>query len=115
VAKARNHQSVDWGLYFNKIKQQCPWSYAAWQRGQILVRNLGQPQALGDYQAIVYVSSLNRRRLKKLCAKLNTSKEYEWLWSHPGYGSYATDVPCLIQQNRQVLDEIRAKICNTHK
>ena len=110
VARARNHQSVDWSLYFDKIKKQCPWSLAAWNQGKILVRRLGQPQDLGDYSAIVYVSSLNRRRLKKLCIKLNTSKEYEWLWSHPSYGPWATDVPCLIQQNRQVLDEIRAKI-----
>jgi hypothetical protein len=115
VEEARSHQSVNWADYFYKIRQQCPWSYAAWQRGQILLRRQGLPQDLGEYQAIVYVSSLNRRRLKKLCAKLNTSKEYEWLWSHPGYGPYATPVPCLIQQNRRVLDEIRAKISDTHK
>ena len=115
MARARNHQSVDWGLYFDKIKRQCPWSTTAWRQGQILIRRQGQPQPLGDYSAIVYVSSLNRRRLKKLCAKLNTSVEYEWLWSHPSYGPYATDVPCLIQQNRQVLDEIRAKIRDSNK
>lgn len=102
--------AVDWELYFRSIKKQCPWSYAAWLQGQILVRRLDQPQALGEYQAIVYVSSLNRRRLKKLCVKLNTSEECEWLWSHPSYGPYATPVPCLIQQNRRVLDQIRAKI-----
>jgi hypothetical protein len=107
--------AVDWAEYFYSIKRQCPWSYAAWQQGQILVRRLGQPQALGEYSAIVYVSNLNRRRLKKLCAKLNTSKECEWLWSHPSYGPYATPVPCLIQQNRQVLDEIRAKIRDSNK
>lgn len=107
--------AVDWEQYFYSIKKQCPWSYVAWQQGQILVRRLGQPQELGDYQAIVYVSSLNRRRLKKLCDKLNTSEEYEWLWSHPSYGPYATPRPCLIQQNRRVLDEIRARIRDSHK
>ena len=112
---ARNHQSVNWADYFQRIKRQCPWSWAAWQQGQILIRRQGQPQDLGEYQAIVYVSSLNRRRLKKLCAKLNTSKEYEWLWSHPSYGPYATDVPCLIQQDRRVLDEIRAKMRESNK
>lgn len=107
--------AVDWQEYFYSIRQQCPWSYSAWQRGQILVRRLGQPQELGDYSAIVYVSNLNRRRLKKLCAKLNTSKEYEWLWSHPSYGKYGTPLPCLIQQNHRVLDEIRAKISDRNK
>jgi hypothetical protein len=107
--------AVNWEEYFYSIKRQCPWSWAAWQQGKILVRRLGEPQALGDYSAIVYVSNLNRRRLKKLCAKLNTSKECEWLWSHPSYGPYATPVACLIQQDRQVLDEIRARICDTHK
>lgn len=115
MVKARNHQSVDWADYFQRIKQQCPWSLAAWNQGRILIRRLGQPQDLGDYSAIVYVSSLNRRKLKKLCAKLNTSKECEWLWSHPTYGPYATPKPCLIQQNRQVLDEIRAKIRDSNK
>jgi hypothetical protein len=107
--------AVNWEEYFYSIKKQCPWSWAAWQQGQILVRRQGQPQALGEYQAIVYVSNLNRRRLKKLCAKLNTSKEYEWLWSHPSYGAYGTPKPCLIQQDRSVLDEIRARIRDTHK
>lgn len=107
--------AVNWEEYFYSIKKQCPWSWAAWQQGEILVRRLGEPQDLGEYSAIVYVSSLNRRRLKKLCAKLNTSKECEWLWSHPTYGPYATPLPCLIQQDRRVLDEIRAKISHSHK
>lgn len=79
------------------------------------MRRLGKPQQLGAYSAIVYVSTLNRRRLKKLCDKLNTSRECEWLWSYPNYGPYATEVPCLIQQNRRVLDQIRAKIRDAHK
>lgn len=107
--------AVNWEEYFYSIKKQCPWSWAAWQQGEILVRRLGEPQDLGEYSAIVYVSNLNRRRLKKLCAKLNTSKECEWLWSHPTYGPYATPLPCLIQQDRRVLDEIRAKISHSHK
>ena len=107
--------AVNWADYFSRIRQQCPWSYAAWQRGQILIRRLGKPQELGEYQVIVYTANLNRRRLKKLCAKLNASQEYEWLWSHPSYGPWATQVPCLIQQNRRVLDEIRAKISDRNK
>ena len=112
---ARNHQSVDWADYFQRIKRQCPWSLAAWNQGQILIRRLGKPQDLGEYQAIVYVSDLSRRRLKKICAGLNTSEQYEWLWSHPSYGAYGTPVPCLIQQDRRVLDEIRHKIAMSHK
>lgn len=115
MAKARSHQSVNWADYFQRIKQQCPWSLAAWDQGRILIRRLGQPQDLGDYAAIVYVSTLSRRRLKKLCAGLNTSEQYEWLWSHPSYGAYGTPRPCLIQQDRRVLAEIRCKIAQAHK
>lgn len=99
--------AVDWADYFYKIKKQCPWSYLAWQQGQILVRPWGRTQPLGDYSAIVYVTGLNKRRLKKLCDKLNDSQDDEWLWSCPGNGRYATPVAVLIQQDRHELTRIR--------
>ena len=105
----RNHQSVDWGLYFLKIKAVCPWSYAAWQRGQIDIVYTRTIKPLGDYAARVYAIDLTKRRLKKL-AKLRDHGLDEWLWSHPEYGVYATPVPCLIQQDRAKLNSIRKQL-----
>lgn len=107
--------AVNWSEYFYSIKQQCPWSYSAWQQGRILVRAWGRPEPLGDYSAIVYICKLNRRRLKKLCNKLNADPDYEWLWSHPNYGPYATPIPVLIQQSRQELARIRASLAKDNK
>ena len=108
MAKAAD---VDWDLYFYKIRQWCPWSYAAWQRKEIEIQNWqGKVIDLGHLQARVYlVKSLNHRRLKKLCKQLDYG-EYEWLWSHPGYGANSTPVFCLIQQDRKQLNSIRAKL-----
>ena len=110
VEKARSHQSVDWADYFYKIRQQCPWSYAAWQRGQIdITKYRGQIEDLGIYQARIYLMPLNKRRLKKLAKSLDQDKD-EILWSHPSYGPWATPVACLIQQDRKRLTELRAEI-----
>jgi hypothetical protein len=35
--------------------------------------------------------------------------EYEWLFSYPGYGEFATPVGVLIQQDRKVLNDLRTK------
>jgi hypothetical protein len=108
---ARSHQSVDWGQYFLSIESQCPWSLMAWAKGKIDIVNwCGQVKALDVYRARVYVvKNTNRRRLKKLCKKLDHG-ECEWLWSTPGYGQFATPVPVLIQQNRRDLSNIRSQL-----
>lgn len=101
-------EASNWDSYFNHIKPVCPWSYAAWKTGKILITEWqGVWQPLGKYQAIVYTANLNRRRLKKLCTKLDESKEYEWLWSEPNYGKWASPQPILIQQDRKQLERIR--------
>ena len=100
---------VDWTEYFQRIKPVCPWSLAAWKKNQIKITPWrGQHEPLGNNQAIVYTfKDINRRRLKKLCKKLNVSYEYEWLWSEPRYGNYASPVPVLIQQDRRKLFDLR--------
>lgn len=101
-------KASNWHKYFEHIRKQCPWSWAAWQKGQIEICEWhGHWLHLGEYEARVYVTDLNRRRLKKLCGKLDVSEEYEWLWSEPRYGKYASPVPILIQQYRAKLEEIR--------
>ena len=103
---AKSHQSVDWTEYFTKIQRVCPWSLAAWSRGQIDIVYTRAIRPLGRLQARIYVLDLSKRRLKKLC-QLRDHGEDEWLWSHPEYGPYATPVPCLIQQNRATLQGLR--------
>jgi len=107
--KAVAEEKVDWEAYFKKIKPVCPWSYVAYKKGQIKITKWqGNPDLLGDNQAIVYiVPNTNRRRLKKLAQKLDTSLEYEWLWSEPTNGDYASPIPILIQQDRRKLFDLR--------
>ena len=101
--------TVDWSKYFKHIKPVCPWSTAAWKKGEIKIRNwTGDIEDLGNNQAVVYVCrGYNRRRLKKLCKKVDISEKYEWLWSEPSHGDYASPVPILIQQDRRKLFDLR--------
>ena len=102
-------QNVDWQKYFEHIKPVCPWSGAAWKKGEIKVKLWdGKTEELGNNQAIIYIcKGYNRRRLKKLCKKLDVSLEYEWLWSEPTHGEYASPIPILIQQDRRKLFDLR--------
>ena len=110
MEKARNHQSVNWLEYFESIRKQCPWSLAAWQQNKIgITKWQGEIIDLGPLEARVYVTKgLNPRRLKKLSRDLDQGT-YEWLWSYPGYGKFATPVFCLIQQDRNRLQQLRSK------
>lgn len=106
---------VDWQDYFLKIKDQCPWSYTAWRRGLIDIQPWqGTPIDLGVYDARVYTVDMPNAELEQLCYNLDEG-EYEWLFSYPGYGSWATAVPCLIQQDRQELARIRQNLDKHNK
>ena len=102
----------NWEAYFDSIKPVCPWSAAAWKKGEIKITQWhGEWEHLDHNQAIVYiVSNYNRRRLKKLCRKLGTSLQYEWLWSEPRYGINAAPAHILIQQDRRKLFDLRFDI-----
>lgn len=103
-------EDVDWAEYFQSIKIQCPWSYSAWQQGQIeIIEYQGQIFPLGNLQARVYVMSAEQATLDSLAEAFDNDTD-EWLWSYPGYGPYATRVPVLIQQSRQRLSELREKL-----
>lgn len=111
--RSRVVDEADWQGYFDHIKSVCPWSYNAWRKGLIEITDYGRGiQPLGDLQARVYTVDLNPRRLKKLSEHLDQHDEiYEWLWSHPqGGGLNSTPLPCLIQQDRKYLNDIRNKI-----
>lgn len=107
---AVNHQSVDWHRYFNMIKAQCPWAWRAWGQGSIdIVAYTGEILPLGDYQARVYVIHAPTETVEAICHSLNYGHD-EWLFSYPGYGEWATEVPVLIQQDRSRLQELRNKL-----
>ena len=85
----------------------------AWHKQKIDIVRSKTIIPLGTYRARIYVfPKLTRRRLKKLCQQRDHG-EYEWLWSTPHYGDLGTPLPCLIQQNRRELNQIRSKI-NAH-
>ena len=109
-ALVKSHQSVDWYAYFKSIRQECPWSYAAYLKGEIsIVEYTGDILPLGRYQARVYTVNDSEQSVEAMAAALDHGED-EWLYSFPGYGEYATPVPVLIQQNRRRLQELRDKL-----
>lgn len=112
MAKAVNHQSVDWLAYFKSIREQCPWSYAAWIKNKIdIVDYQGVKLPLGDYSARMYIINLPDATVEAIADGLNyEDQDYEWLFSYPGYGDHATAVPVLIQQWRAELNAIRTRL-----
>ena len=106
---ALSHQKSNWGEYFASIKKECPWSYAAWLKGQIDIAEwTGEIKPLGEMQARVYTVTVSNDEVEKMAQELDHG-EYEWLFSYPGYGPFGTPEPVLIQQDRSVLTELRGK------
>jgi hypothetical protein len=109
-AQAKNHQSVDWSAYFKSIRAECPWSLPAYEQGLIdIVDYTGQALPLGNYSARVYMITAPDETVEAICAGLNYGHD-EWLFSYPGYGPFAAPVSILIQQNKQELNQIRARL-----
>ena len=105
-----NHQSVDWYHYFKSIREQCPWSYSAYLKGEIDIRPYtGEILPLGLYQARVYIVDQGDDAVAALAQALDQGED-EWLFSYPGYGEFATPVAVIIQQNRQTLRLLREKL-----
>lgn len=112
VRKKSQVVEANWLEYFRSIRNVCPWSLPAFQKDLIeIVRWQGYRIALEPpIEARVYICDLNPRRLKKLATDLeNRDTLNEWLWSHPDFANHSTPHPCLIQQNRQRLTELRTK------
>lgn len=110
MEKAKSHQSVNWSDYFKHIRSECPWSYRAHEQGLIdIVDYTGEILPLGKYSARVYRVDLDGPAVEALAEALDYGSD-EWLFSYPGYGEWATPMAVLIQQNRQELNQIRAKL-----
>ena len=101
-----------WDEYFSKTQEECPWSTQAWQKGRIAISEWqGSPEKLEPYAARIYTLKGTRRLIIHLCERLNKIyPEDTWFWSHPDDGHLSTPVPCLIQQNKQHLEDIRNAI-----
>jgi hypothetical protein len=112
VEKAKSHQSVNWLEYFESIQKECPWSYAAYLKGKIDIQTYeGVRLPLGDYSARMYIVNAPDATVSAIADGLDyEDKEYEWLYSYPGYGDYATPVSVIIQQWRAELNAIRNRL-----
>ncbi len=105
--------AVNWKEYFYSIRSVCPWSWAAWQRNEIQIttwipRQRNVSAIPNGIQAVVHIAKHNPRQLKKMCDRFNHEREHEeWLWSHPDYGNFSTQVPVFIQQDRKLLENAR--------
>lgn len=112
MEKAKSHQSVNWYDYFKSIREECPWSYAAYLKGKIDIQDYeGVKLPLGDYSARMYIVSAPDATVVAIAEGLDyEDKEYEWLYSYPGYGDYATPVSVIIQQWRAELNAIRNRL-----
>lgn len=110
----KSHQSVNWYDYFKSIREQCPWSYAAYLKGAISIEHWADCdtlEPLGNYQARMYVLDLPTTIVEAMATELDSNDcECEWLFSYPGYGEFATPVPVLIQQSRTNLEQLRSKL-----
>ena len=112
MEKAKSHQSVNWYDYFKSIREECPWSYAAYLKGKIdIVEYEGVRLPLGDYSARMYLIRAPDSTVTAIANGLDyDDQECEWLYSYPGYGDYATPVSVLIQQNRKELTNLRSQL-----
>jgi hypothetical protein len=113
VEKAKSHQSVDWLAYFESIQTECPWSLPAYRKGAIGIETWSDTDTilpLGDLRARMYVVDYPNSIVQAMAEELDQADMHcEWLFSHPGYGDYATPVPVLIQQDRVELARLRGK------
>lgn len=112
MVKEQSPQNVNWGEYFYQIREQCPWSYAAYKAGLIdIVPYQGIKLPLDKYQARMYLVNASESIVVALAEAFDYEDTvYEWLYSYPGYGEYATPVSVLIQQNRAQLNDIRKRL-----
>lgn len=111
--KRKKDNASNWRDYFRDIKNVCPWSYQAFRNDLIDFRNYEGKWDfdIQNYSARVWIVWRKPRLLKKWAERLNNQdKVCEWLWSHPDEGGDSSPEPCLIQQPRQTLEDIRRKI-----
>lgn len=111
--KRKKIREANWQEYFQRIQGVCPWSWRAWKNEKISILSWdGNIESLGAYDAKVYVHiNASPRLLNKLATKLGKiHTDCEFLWSHPRYKGVSSPLPCIIQQDKVYLLELRSKI-----
>lgn len=111
--RKRKIKEDEWQSYFAYIRQECPWSGAAYQKGTLVITEWHKEVLpLDDLEGRVYVHhNASARQLKKLVGQLNRRSEiFEFLFSHPCYRHYSAPLPCIIQQDRAYLTLLRQKL-----
>lgn len=113
-------EEVNWTSYFAKIRGVCPWSYRAHMAEKILFVDYNEVEFntwkslfhSSNHEAYVYkCMGKTSDWLNSKCDQLNqTDQKSEWLWSHPIEGGDSTPVPVLIQQDKQILADLRKKV-----
>lgn len=103
--------STVWHEYFARIKTYCPWSWASWNRHCIDIQTWqGTATPLQSWDARIYLFNRKPRLLKKIAEQqMELYPAEEWLYSHPQYQRAGTPYPCMIQQDQNKLDQIRAQ------
>lgn len=119
-------EDVNWTSYFAKIRGVCPWSYAAHMNDNILFIDYSEHTfntwrilfGSSKHEAFVYkCPGKSVEWLSNKCDQLNqpnqtdqTNQTSEWLWSHPAEGGDSTPVEVLIQQDKQLLEQLREAV-----
>jgi hypothetical protein len=108
----------DWVKYFARIRGVCPWSYKlmdsilVWENDETCLSTIACLFPKTKFEAFVFVyKDKTAKQLEQLADTMNNMYEHsEFLWSHPLEGGDSTDVPCIIQQDREKLTMIRESI-----
>lgn len=111
-----------WKEYFQSIVDVCPWSYEAYKKGKIDIRDFNIDSVLwedfvweGQYNAIVWQNvPFTLDDLEKVVGDLNAeSTKCIYFFSHPEYTkgkNKQTFVPVIIQQDKKQLDQARKQM-----
>jgi len=116
-AKVAKEDST-WAKYFASIRGVCPWSYKLMDKILVLDTHVNCMNTWSTifksstHEAFVYkFPKANVSWLTNKCEELNSSQEHsEFFWSHPEEGGDSTHIPCLIQQDRTKLNNLRESI-----
>ena len=111
-------EDSEWVKYFARIRNVCPWSYRlmdsilVWENSIKCLNTIAVLFPATKFEAFVYTyKDLSPSQLEKLADKMNSKYTHsEFLWSHPDEGGDSTHVPCLIQQDRDKLTQLRKSI-----
>ena len=121
-ANVSEYMVKGWKEYFQSIVDVCPWSYEAYKKGKIDIRDFNIDSVLwedfvweGHYNAIVWQNvPFTLDDLEKVVADLNSeSTRCIYFFSHPDYTkgkNKQTFVPVIIQQDKKQLDQARKQM-----